>query len=131
MSLSLRSAEITRHESAIEIESKAFPGVVFRIARMSLARRIELTRRLRELGQKLEFLEAGQTHDERIESLILGQEIERAYLEWALADVRGLEIDGEPATPAVLVERGPEELCREVVDAIKSECRLTEEERKN
>ena len=45
--------------------------------------------------------------------------------------VDGLEIDGEPATPASLVERGPEELFREALAAVKAECGLSDEQRKN
>jgi hypothetical protein len=61
----------------------------------------------------------------------LSHEIDRTYLEWGLVDVSGLEIDGETATPELVLLKGPEELCREAVDAIKAECHLTEDERKN
>jgi len=45
--------------------------------------------------------------------------------------VDGLVIDGRKADPAALVERGPEELCREALAAIRAETGLSEEERKN
>ena len=53
------------------------------------------------------------------------------YLRWALVGVDGLEIDGEAATAEQLLDRGPEELAREIVVAIKEECGLSEAERKN
>jgi hypothetical protein len=98
---------------------------------MSLARRIDLTKRVRELGRKLEFLKSREGDDERIDSALLSHEIDRTYLEWGLVDVSGLEIDGEMATPELVVLKGPEELCHEAADAIKAECHLTEDERKN
>jgi hypothetical protein len=42
-----------------------------------------------------------------------------------------LMIDGEAATAAQLLEKGPEALAREVVNAIKEQCGLSEAERKN
>jgi hypothetical protein len=119
------------HISTVEHESQQMPGVRFRIIRMSLARRIDLTRRVRELARKLGFLKSGTSDDEHIEATLLGQEIDRLYLEWGLINILGLEIDGEAATPEMVVDKGPEELCREMVNAIKAECHLTEQERKN
>lgn len=98
---------------------------------MSFGRRLELGRRVRELSQKIEFLEAGTEFRDRVEGSILGAEVDRMYLEWGLLSVKGLRIDGEPATPQSLIERGPEPLAREIVAAIRSECHLSEEERKN
>jgi hypothetical protein len=120
-----------RHESTIDHESASTPGVILRIARMSLARRIDLTRRIRDLGARCEFLQAGKALEDQIEAALLSNEIDRTYLEWGLLAVVGLEIDGEAATPGLLVAKGPEDLCREAVTAIKAECHLTDEERKN
>ena len=113
------------------MESRSHPGVRYRVVRMSLGRRIDLTKRIRELGRKWEFLEAGAKLEDQIEAALLCQEIDRTYLEWGLVAVHGLSVDGEEATPDIVASRGPEDLCREVVAAIKSECHLTEEERKN
>jgi len=120
-----------RYESTIQIESKLLPEVSFTIARMSLARRAELLRRIRELAQRVEFLAAGEDIKEQIEAAILAHEVERLYLEWGLVAVHGLEIDAREATPEALIEAGPESLCREVLEAIRAECGLSEEERKN
>ena len=53
------------------------------------------------------------------------------YLQWGLLSIEGLIIDGEPATATRLLEKGPEDLTREVVCAIKEQCGLSEPERKN
>ncbi len=120
-----------RYESTKTVESKVAEGVSFTIARMSFGRRIELTRRIRELSGRLEFLDAGEQAGEKVEAALLRGEIEKLYLEWGLREVHGLRIDGAEATVESLIEAGPEELCREVLEAIKHECGLTEEERKN
>ncbi len=119
------------YQSEASYEAKSAPGVKFTIARVSLGRRIELTKRIRELAAKLEFLEAGEDPREKLEAAVLAREIERAYLRWGLVRVEGLAIDGEAATPEALVEKGPEELCREVLGAIRAECGLSEAESKN
>ena len=119
------------YESYRTIESSGLPGVRFTIAKMSFGRRIELGRRVRDLGQKIEFLEAGEDLKERIEATVLGGEIDRLYLEWGLRDISGLLLDGEAATPELLIDKGPETLTREILHAIKSECGISEEERKN
>jgi len=107
------------------------PGVRFRVRRMSLERRVELTRRLSELLKRIEFLEAGSEPRERMEAAAAAAEVDRIHLEWGLTALEGLEIDGEPATPAKLIEAGPDSLTREIVQAIRAECGLTEAERKN
>ena len=119
------------YESLITLESAARPGVAYTIRRMSLGRRTELTKRLRELLGKIEFLDAGQQPAESIEAALLGAEIEKTYLDWGLVEVRGLEVDGQAATPETLAAAGPEDLAREIVSAIKSEAGLNHTERKN
>ena len=120
-----------QYESVISIESKAVRGVRFTIHRVSFGRRMDLSRRVRELSRKAEFLEAGTEMHEKIEASILAQEIDAMYLRWGLLSIEGLIIDGEPATAVRLLERGPEALTREVVSAIKEQCGLSEPERKN
>ncbi len=119
------------YQSTVEMVSEAMPGVRYRIARMSFGRRLELTRRVRELTGRLRYLEAGDQIDERAEAAVLANEIEKLYLEWGLREIHGLVIDGQAATTALLVEAGPEALCREISAAIRRECGLSEEERKN
>jgi hypothetical protein len=122
---------ILQYESVVSLESKAVQGVRYTIHRISFGRRMELSRRVRELSRKAEFLEAGPEIHEKIEASILAQEIDAMYIHWGLLNVEGLIIDGEPATAARLLEKGPEDLTREVVSAIKEQCGLSEPERKN
>ena len=118
------------YESWLERKSETTPGVTFVLAKMSFGRRVELTRRLREIAQKVEFLEAGDAK-EKIDAALLTSEIDRLYALWGLTEVRGIELDGVAATPASLAEVGPEELFREAVAAVKAECGLTDAERKH
>lgn len=119
------------YESVLILRSEAMPGIVFAINRISFGRRMELARRVREIGQRVEFLEAGNQLQEKIEANLLRQEIEATYLRWALVRIEGLMIDGEPATAERLLNSGPEELTHEIVAAIKGQCGLSEAERKN
>ncbi|MEO8026328.1 MAG: hypothetical protein ABI823_07630, partial [Bryobacteraceae bacterium] len=66
-------------ESELESASVTFDGVRFRIARMSFARRLALARRIRDLAQRAEFLAAGETAVERLESAVLSNEIDGVY----------------------------------------------------
>jgi hypothetical protein len=118
-------------QSTSVVASRAYPGVEFVIARMSFGRRLELMRRVRDLAVRAEFFEAGCDEKNKVEASLLGGEIDRLYLEWGLEGVRGLELDGVPATPLLLIERGPEELFREALEAVRHECGLSEQERKN
>lgn len=119
------------YESTAKHESKAHAGVSFTVRRMSLGRRMELARRIREIAARMEFLAAGQEPREKVEAALAAAELERAYIEWGLAGIQGLEIDGQAATPESLIGAGPEELCREIAAAVKAECGLDEAERKN
>ena len=118
-------------QSKRAVPSEACPGVEFVIARITFGRRLDLMKRVRDLAVRLEYFEAGREEKNRIEASLLGAQLDRMYIEWGLEEVRGLEIDGEPATPASLVERGPEELFQEALAAVKAECGMTEPERKN
>jgi hypothetical protein len=118
------------HPSVIQCESRELPGVQYTIRRVSLVQRIELTKSVRELCRKHEFLKAGDAAD-HIESSLADLLVRKLYLEWGLAEISGLRIDGKPATVAALVTKGPEKLCDEIIESIKSELGLTEDERKN
>ena len=119
------------HESSVWLQSKMHAGVRFRIVRMSVARRIELARRIREAGRSLEFLEAGSDIREKLDAAVLKGEIDRVYVAWGLEEIEGIEIDGEAATAELLIERGPADLAAEILTAIRGECSLSEAERKN
>jgi hypothetical protein len=62
---------------------------------------------------------------------LLASEIDKLYLEWGLIRVNGIDLDGEPASKEKLIASGPEDLCREILAAIRRECGLSEEQRKN
>jgi hypothetical protein len=117
--------------SAKIVASSMSPGVEFVVARMTFGRRLELMRKVRDLAARLEFFEAGREARNEMEASLLGGEIDRLYLLWGLEAVRGLDIDGTPATAASLIDSGPEDLFHEALAAVKSECGLTENERKN
>ena len=116
-------------ESRAWFDAMAVKGVRYEIVRISFGRRIELARRIRELGRNMEYPEAGKSlpNDarEKMEGTVLGAEIDRVYLEWGLVSLEGLEIDGVAATPEALIERGPVELAVEILNRIKSECGMT------
>ena len=119
------------YESSSIVDSAIRDGVSFRIARMSFGRRVELMRRVRELTRRMAFLEAGEDAGERMDAGLLRAEIDRMFLLWGLTGVSGLVLDGVEATPETLVERGPEELFREALAAVRRETGLAEAERKN
>jgi hypothetical protein len=121
----------TNWESRRVVASEEHPGVAFVIARMTFGRRIELMRQVRDLAARLEYFEAGRDAKNDMEASLLGAEIDRLYIRWGLEEIRGLELDGVPATTEALIDRGPEELFIEALTAIKAECGLTENERKN
>ncbi len=119
------------YESVRTIQSETAGGVAFTINRMSFGRRIELTRRIREVGAKLQFLASGEALEDKVEASLTAHEVDKLYFQWGLRSIDGLMIDGEAATPELLLSSGPEKFCLEVVQAIKEECGLTGEERKN
>ena len=113
------------------VASEAMPGVEFVVARMTFGRRLELMKKVRDLSGRIEYFDAGRDEKNRMEASLLGAEMDKLYLAWGLEEVRGLLLDGEPATPEALLERGPEALVHEALAAIKNECGLSEAEAKN
>lgn len=111
-------------------ESGTMKGVGYAIRRVSLSQRIELTESARELVLRNEFLKAGET-PEQLEAAISDLLVRKLYLEWGLVEMRGLTIDGQPATAELLAEKGPEPLSDEIISAIQAELGISEEERKN
>src|SRR5947209_18203138 len=78
-------------------ESRSVPGVKYAIRRITLGQRIELARRARELARQSEYLRTGDTADQ-LEATIGELMVEKLYLEWGLAELTGLTIDGTPAS---------------------------------
>jgi hypothetical protein len=118
------------YESFVEMESTIVPGVRLRVVRMSFGRRVELMRRVRDLARRVECFEAGDL-GQRMDAGLLRAEVERLYVAWGLVAVSGLTVDGAESTAESLIERGPEELFREALAAVRREAGLTEGERKN
>jgi hypothetical protein len=121
----------TTYASVVWRESKVLPGVRYGVTRMSFGRRIELARQVREIGAKAEYLAAGQDLKEKLESAVISAEIDAAYLQWGLAAIENLLIDGAPASPEAVIANGPIEFAREILMAVKAEIGLSEDERKN
>lgn len=119
------------YESHVLIESQTCPGVRFRVRRLSLARRMDLIRSVRETGEKLAFHLAGNELADAAGAAEIQARIDILYLRWGLAEITGLTIDGGEATVERFLEAGPDRLAREVVSAVKAELFLTEDERKN
>jgi hypothetical protein len=126
----LHSPETNTYESVIWHDSAVFEGIRFAIRRISLAQRIELTRQVRELTMRNEFLRAGAMPDQ-LEAALGELLARRLYLEWGLAAVQGLTIDGSAATPELLIEKGPEKLTEEIAGSILSGLTISEQETKN
>jgi hypothetical protein len=111
-------------------ESQAVKGVRFATRRISLSQRIELTKRVRELTLRHEFMKSGDASDQ-LEAALSDLLVRKLYLEWGLIQVEGLAIDGQHATASQLIEKGPEQLSDEIIAALRAEIGLSEEERKN
>lgn len=111
-------------------ESNRFEGVRYAVRRLSLRQRMDLTRQLRDLMLRYEFLKAGDASDD-LQATLAELEVQKLYVQWAIAEIEGLTIDGEPATSLTLIEKGPESLVGEMVGAIRNQLELSEEERKN
>jgi len=130
MKFSWLSSRKQGYQSRLWLDSKTFRGVRYAIRRISLGQRIELTRKARELSLQNEFLRAGDATDQ-LEAAFSELLVRRMYLEWGLVSVEGLRIDGRPATPQSIAAHGPEPLADEIIESLRAELGLTEEERKN
>lgn len=119
------------YSSVIRIQSQLMPEVHFVIRKISFGRRAELLKRIAHLLQQYEFHTSSDDPKEKAKAEVLAAEIEKLYLECGLVRVENLWIDGEEATVETLFERGPEELCREILAHIKAQFGLNDEERKN
>ena len=111
--------------------STTIPDVTFSVRKMSLAGRMELVHRIRVEGIALAFSEAGSEQEDKLKSAEINSSIESLYVRWGLVSIEGLEIDGVIADAERLIAKGPESLCREIAQAVREGCFLSEEERKN
>ncbi|SRR5579884_1867710 len=130
MNSTLHSPELHEYSSLVWHNSERRPGVRFATRQMSLAQRIALTKQVRDLMLRHDFLKGGDTADQ-LQATLGDLLSRRLYVEWGLAHIEGLSIDGTNATVELLIEHGPEDLTQEIANAIISDLHLTEEERKN
>lgn len=126
----LPSPDTQEYASLLWRESATVAGVRFATRKMSLGQRIDLTKQVRELTLRHDFLRAGDAMD-NLEAVLGDLLSRRLYIEWGLAHIEGLTIDGAKATPELLILNGPEELAGEIANSIISDLHLSEEERKN
>jgi hypothetical protein len=119
------------YHSTIRKESRVFPGIWFEIRRPSMNARLELLRLVRAQGHSLPFHSASEEVEDQLRTKELLISIDAIYIRWALHRIGDLWIDDQPADCDILIEKGPETLCREIAETIRAECFLSEEERKN
>jgi hypothetical protein len=119
------------YESTLCVVSSCRPDVKLTVRRVSVARRLELLRRVRVLASQLDFYKAGAHLDDKLEAGMASAEIEGLYVTWGITHIEGLTIDGVDATPELLVSSGPEDLVREAATLVRSQLGLSEAERKN
>lgn len=124
------NAYIPDYLSIVWRNSQTTPGIRFAVRRISLGSRIELTRRMRDLTLRYEFLKAGDPTDQ-LEASLSELLVQQLLIEWGLVELSGLIINGEASTRATLVENGPEALSDEIAAAVREELGLSDEERKN
>jgi hypothetical protein len=131
MNFSWHSDRAEDWQSGQWVASRTHPGVAYRIGQISLERRGTLLELLQRAIDELRFHEAGEGLADQLRAGRLRVEIQAVYLRWGLQALRHLRIDGEAATPGLLIERGPEDLCQEIAGEIRRRCGLTADERKN
>jgi len=119
------------YESECLVESKAMPGVKYRIRKISFERRMELMRRIRDLARRAEFLEASVDTADKMDAALALAEIDRVYVLWGVEAIQGLRVNGQVADANLLAAEGPEELFRELLAEVRRAAGLGAEERKN
>ena len=124
----LRKSQV--HDSVQWHDSQLYPGVQFAVRRISLGQRIELAKKARELAHQYEFMGTGNAAD-HWGAVLTDLLVRRMYLLWGLVAVRGLNVNGVPAEAESLADFGPEQLADEVIEILRNDLGLTENERKN
>jgi len=117
--------------SYASFESEAYPGVEFRVRKMTLRQRIALLSELRELYQEAEFGKAGSSGSDQIRAQVSGLRIEERFLKWGVVQVQGLVVDGREVAVDELAEWAPEPLASEMLRRIAQCIGLTPGEEKN
>lgn len=134
------------YSSTVPLESKTQAGVTVIIKKPSAARRADLTLRLSGLMGEMEDLarqapedgtEVTSPADVAKQNLLITKyngllaRISSVRVEAFVDSIKGLTIDGKPATAESLVAAGPEDLLGEVAVEVMRLLGLTGEEQKN
>jgi len=119
------------HESTFTYDAQTAPGVTVRLRKMTFGRRLDLLKKVGDLAKRATALSAGTSEGEQLDAELAKGLSDKAVVEWGLEAVSGLRIDTEPATPELLIERGPEELVREILGVVQKQLGLSETEIKN
>jgi hypothetical protein len=99
---------------------------------MSLIRRHRMMQELKSLASEEAFHRAApEEAGSEISAAAAQARIDELVIRTALIEIKGLSIDGQPATVESLMKDGPESLAREIAEAIAEESSLNEIERKN
>lgn len=141
--------------STSDFESQLVPGMKLKLRKMSSGRRADFNLKtadvMAELNQAREPLilmgkdmeaakESGNTAlaDELDKSMtdiqlkiwndIIASKLYRTLIAWGVESIDGWEIDGQPATVALILERAPDEIIVEIGKAIDSVLNMTFEE---
>lgn len=119
------------HSTYFDYASVNCPGVSCRIRKITFQRRLMLLREIRELARQYEFTAAGETVQQKYESAVIQQEINKHYWQNFVIAVDGLTIDGAPATTESVWSDGPDGLVQEVLQVVTSHVFLSADEAKN
>ena len=130
--------------NGLTIEDPNFAGVSFTIHRLTDGKRLKLRLDLAKEHARIRELMAEKNAagtlpaDQQVavyarvsEELdaIVQDSITPARFRALVSSVQNLTIKGKPATPALLFESGPPELCEEIVKALDKQAGLTEKEK--
>src|SRR2546425_2110033 len=119
------------HESTFIYESGWAAGVHVRLRKTTFGRRLELLRKVGDLYKRAAAQQAGTSEAEQLSAEYDKFSADRILLEWAIQSVSGLRIDGQTATPELLIDSGPEELVEELLGIVQKQLGLTDAEIKN
>jgi hypothetical protein len=129
--------------STSEFASTSHPGVTATLRKASARRRDKLAEDTMHIQRAVSDLVIEATklesdpHSLPKLSLIqsemsrLQNQVIQARLRWGIKELRGLEIDGQPADVEALLEDGPEDLVGEIHTAILANLGLSEDQEKN
>lgn len=117
--------------AAQRYQSTCFPGVSFRVKRMTLGSRIELLEKIYPLLKEAESMAAGTSQSDQVRNQLCTLKVQEALLAWGVLELSGLCVDGVEISAERAGSGAPEELVQEMLAVIQRQIALTEAERKN